>query len=141
MKESLRQKQKGNDLYINETNPNAKRVICLETGEVFDCIKFAIEKHNIKDHTNMSAALKHPFRTAGGCHWAEYKDVFLDDEYRLNYLIDVCLLNTKVTPVICLEDKIVFANATSLARSIGTTETYVRYHLHKDGMVTYNNKT
>lgn len=141
MKENLRQKQKENDLYTNETNPNAKRVVCVETGEVFDCIKFAIEKYNIKDHTNITPALKHPIRTAGGYHWAEYKDEFLDDEYRLNYLIDVCLLNTKVTPVICLEDKIVFTNATSLARSIGTTETYVRYHLHKDGIVTYDNKT
>ena len=141
MKEKLRQKQKENDLYTNETNPNAKRIICLETGEVFDCIKFAIEKYNIKDHTNMSAALKHPIRTAGGYHWEEYADEFLDNEYRLNYLIDVCLLNTKVIPVICIEDKIVFANATNLARSIGVTETYVRYHLRRYGMVTHNNKT
>lgn len=141
MKEKLRQKQKENDLYINETNPNAKRVVCIETGEVFDCVKFAIEKYNIKDHANMSAALKHPIRTAGGYHWVEYKDEFLDDEYRLNYLIDACLLNTNVISVICLEDKIVFTNAASLARSIGVTETYVRYHLRKDGIVTYNNKT
>ena len=141
MKESLRQKQKENDLYLNETNPNAKRVICIETGEVFDCIKFAIEEYNIKDHSNMSAALKHPIRTAGGYHWAEHTDEFLDDEYRLNYLIDVCLLNTRVVPVICLEDKIVFTNAASLAKSIGVTEAYVRYHLHKDDIVTYDNKT
>ena len=141
MKECLRQKQKENDLYTNETNPNAKRIICLETGEVFDCIKFAIEKYNIKDHTNITPALKHPIRTAGGYHWAEYIDEFLDDEYRLNYLIDVCLLNTKVVPMICLEDKIIFSNATNLARHIGATEAYVRYHLRKNGKITYNNKT
>lgn len=141
MKENLSQKQKENNLYTNETNPNAKRIICLETGEVFDCIKFAIEKYQIKDHTNMTPALQHPVRTAGGYHWVKYADKFLDDEYRLNYLIDVCLLNTKVIPVICLEDKIVFSNATSLARSIGVTEVYVRYHLCKDGMITHNNKT
>ena len=79
-------------------------------------------------------------RTAGGYHWAEYAQEFLDDEYRLNYLIDVCLLNTKVIPIICLEDKMVFANAAILAKNLGVTETYIRYHLHKDGMVTYDNK-
>ena len=32
----------------NENNPRATRVICVETGEVFDCIKFAMQKYNIK---------------------------------------------------------------------------------------------
>ena len=141
MKEKLSIKRKENGLSANENNPMSKRIICIETGEIFDCIKFAIEKYHIKDHTNITPALKYPIRTAGGYHWAKYTDEFLDDEYRLSYLIDVCLLNTKVVPVICLEDKIVFANATNLARSIGVTESYVRYHLRKDGLVTYNNKT
>ena len=83
---------------ILKNNPKAKKIICVETGEVFDCIKFAIEKYSIKDHTNMAPALKYPVRTAGGYHWVSYKDEFLDDDYRLNYLIDVCLLNTKVIP-------------------------------------------
>lgn len=141
MKENLRQKQKENELYINETNPNAKRIVCVETGEVFDCIKFAIEKYNIKDHTNMSIALKHPIRTAGGYHWAEYSDDFLNNEYRFNYLINVCLLNSKVVPVICIEDKTVFSNAATLARHLSVTETYVRYHLNTEGIVIYNNKS
>lgn len=141
MKESLRQKQKENDLYNDETNPNAKKIICVETGEVFDCIKFAIEKYNIKDHSNMSAALKHPIRTAGGCHWVDYSDDFLSNEYRLNYLIDVCLLNSRVIPVICIEDQMVFANATALAKHLSVTETYIRYHLNKEGIVIYDNKS
>lgn len=141
MKENLRQKQKENDLYKDETNPNAKRIICVETGEVFDCIKFAVEKYNIKDHSNMSAALKHSVRTAGGYHWVNYSDDFLNNEYRLNYLIDVCLLNSKVIPVICVEDQMVFANAAALAKHLSLTETYIRYHLNKEGVVTYDNKS
>ena len=141
MRESLRQKQKENDLYNDETNPNAKKIICVETGEVFDCIKFAIEKYNIKDHSNMSAALKHPIRTAGGCHWVDYSDDFLSSEYRLNYLIDVCLLNSRVIPVICIEDQMVFANAAALAKHLSVTETYIRYHLNKEGIVIYDNKS
>lgn len=141
MKENLSQKRKENGLSANENNPKAKKIICVETGEVFDCIKFAIEKYNIKDHTNMAPALKYPVRTAGGYHWVLYQDEFLDAEYRLNYLMDVCLLNTKVIAIICLEDKTVFTNAAVLAQSIGVTDTYVRYHLHKSGLVIYNNKT
>ena len=141
MRESLSQKQKENDLYNDETNPNAKKIICVETGEVFDCIKFAIEKYNIKDHSNMSAALKHPIRTAGGCHWVDYSDDFLSSEYRLNYLIDVCSLNSRVIPVICIEDQMVFANATALAKYLSVTETYIRYHLNKEGIVIYDNKS
>lgn len=141
MKENLRQKQKDNNLYINETNPNAKRIVCIETGEVFDCIKFAIEKYNIADHTNMSVALKHPIRTAGGYHWAEYSDNFLNNEYRLDYLINVCLLNSRVIPVICVEDKTVYPNAATLARHLALTETYIRYHLNTEGTVVYDGKT
>ena len=141
MKENLRRKQKENDLYTNETNPNAKRIMCVETGEIFDCIKFAIEKYNITDHSNMSAALKHPIRTAGGYHWVKYSDDFLDSKYRLNYLIDVCLLNSKVVPMICIEDKMVFPNAAALAKHLLVTEAYIRYHLNKEGVVVYNNRS
>ena len=68
-KEKLREKQKQNPIYKNENNPNAKKVMCVETGEIFDCIKFAREKYNIKSEGSMTVALKHPTRTAGGLHW------------------------------------------------------------------------
>jgi TPP-dependent indolepyruvate ferredoxin oxidoreductase alpha subunit len=69
MKEALREKQKNNPIYRNENNPNAKRIMCVETGECFDCIKYAMEKYNIKTHGSITVALKHPTRTAGGKHW------------------------------------------------------------------------
>ena len=69
MKEALREKQRNNPIYRNEKNPNAKRIMCVETGECFDCIKYAMEKYNIKTHGSITVALKHPTRTAGGKHW------------------------------------------------------------------------
>ena len=141
MKQHLSEVRKANGLSANENNPKATCVICIETGEVFDCIKFAMQKYHIKWEGSMTVALKHPVRTAGGQHWVVYSEEYLDDDYRLNYLIDVCLLNSKVIPIICIEDKTVYPNAATLARQLALTETYIRYHLNTDGAVVYDDKT
>lgn len=141
MKQHLSEIRKTNGLSANENNPRATRIICIETGEVFNCIKFAMQKYNIKNEGSVTAALKYPIRTAGGQHWVLYSEEYLDNDYRLNYLIDVCLLNSKVTPIICVEDKTVYPNVATLARHLMLTETYIRYHLNTEGMVIYNNKT
>lgn len=53
-----------------EKHPNARRIICIETGEIFECIKIAekkIGKGNIYQH------LKGKSKFAGGYHW-KYAD-------------------------------------------------------------------
>lgn len=141
MKQQLSEVRKANGFSANENNPRATQIICIETGEVFNCIKFAMQKYNIKNEGSVTAALKHPVRTAGGQHWVLYSEEYLDDNYRLNYLIDVCLLNSKVIPIICVEDKTVYPNAATLARYLALTETYIRYHLNTEGVVIYDDKT
>lgn len=141
MKQHLSEVRKANGRSVDENNPRATRIICVETGEVFNCIKFAMQKYGIKSEGSMTAALKYPVRTAGGQHWVLYSEEYLDNDYRLNYLIDVCLLNSKVISIICVEDKTIYPNAATLAKHLGFTETYVRYHLNTEGMVVYNNKT
>lgn len=140
MKQHLSQVRKANGLSANESNSRATCVICVETGEVFNCIKYAMQKYNIKHEGSVTVALKNPMRTAGGKHWVLYAEEYLDDDYRLNYLIDVCLLNSKVIPVICVEDKTVFSNSSTLSRYLSVTEAYVKYHLNKDGVVVLNDK-
>ena len=54
---------------INENNPNAKRIMCIETSEIFNCIKYAKEKYNIKSDGSLTVALKNQNRTAAGLHW------------------------------------------------------------------------
>ena len=140
-KEYLRQIQKNNDLYKNETNPNAKRIICVETGEIFDCIKFAKEKYNIKSETSISIALKDSYRTAGGLHWTEYSDDFLNDEFRFNYLIEVFNKNQRIKPLICLNDLTLFNSKTNLAKELGITTSKITWWLKKEGKFEHNNKT
>ena len=48
--------------------------------------------------------------------------------------------NSRVTPVVCTEDRTVFSNASTLAKHLQISETYVRYHLNKDGIVIWNHK-
>ena len=67
-KESLRIKQKSNPMYKNETNPNAKRIRCIETGEIFECMKFAQERFGLKTTGSFTAAIKKN-KTAAGFHW------------------------------------------------------------------------
>lgn len=49
-------------------NPRAIRVKCLETGEAFDCIKFANEKYKIGKGL-INKCCKGLLETAGGYHW------------------------------------------------------------------------
>lgn len=49
-----------------------KKVICIETGECFDCIKFAADKYNISK-SNIVQVCKGNRETTGGFHW-KYAD-------------------------------------------------------------------
>lgn len=68
MKQALREKQQNNSMYYNETNPNAKKIRCIETGEVFNCMKYAQERFGLKSTGSFTAAIKKG-KTAAGYHW------------------------------------------------------------------------
>lgn len=120
-KEYLRQKQKNNPLYRNENNPNAKKIICVETGEIFNCIKYAKEKYDIKSDGSITVALKNPIRTAGGVHWVNYSDNFLNNNYRFNYLINILKKNSTNKSIICLDDFSLYNSKTELAKYLNVT--------------------
>lgn len=48
----------------NENNPNSHKILCVNTGEIFGCIKFAAEKYNISRQT-ISHCLNGRQKTAG----------------------------------------------------------------------------
>lgn len=50
-----------------ENNPRAIRVRCIETGEIFGCIKYANEKYSIKPN-QIQKCFKGELETAGGYH-------------------------------------------------------------------------
>ena len=68
-KKNLSQVRKELKIACRGKNPRAHPVICVETGEYFQCIRDAIEKHGIKDQSNILAAVDKPNRTAGKLHW------------------------------------------------------------------------
>lgn len=53
-----------------EENPRARKIICVETKEVFNTIKEANETY----HANVVQCLKGRSKTAGGYHWMYYED-------------------------------------------------------------------
>ena len=53
---------------IGNKNPNAKKVKCLETGEIFDTLNDACKKLNV-NITSLSSCLKGRLNRAGGYHW------------------------------------------------------------------------
>lgn len=62
-------KRKESERYIYERNPKSKSIMCLETGEIFSCIKYAMDKYDVKYHASFTVALNNPSRTAAGMHW------------------------------------------------------------------------
>lgn len=141
-KQHLSKIQKNNPLYKNENNPNAKKIICVETGEVFSCIKYAQEKYKIRTFTSLSVALKNKIRTAGEMHWVYYDECFLDNDYRLNYLLEVLKKDKTRHSVQCVDDGIIYSSIAKLARLLNISEKIIRISLlEQKKPFTYKEKT
>lgn len=54
-----------------------KKIICVETGEVFNSIADAAKAKGIKHKSNISTVAKGKAKTAGGYHWEYYKSSVL----------------------------------------------------------------
>lgn len=80
--------------------PATKKVVCLETGEVFNSIKEASSKYNISSGSISCCCHKRKLKQAGGLHWMFY------DEYKTMDKNDICeaLMDTRFLPFICLDD-------------------------------------
>lgn len=66
--------EKKKELSTGINNPNAKKIINLTTGEIFDYIKDAIKVYG---EIAISACCRGKCKTAGKCKWMYYKD-YLD---------------------------------------------------------------
>ena len=71
-KDSFETKAKKSIATGGSNNPRAKKVRCLETSEIFDCIKYACEAYSLDKHQIIDCC-KGRKETAGGYHW-EYVD-------------------------------------------------------------------
>lgn len=63
--------------FQGKNNPKARKVICLETKEVFDTLSEAASFCNLKSYTSISQVCRGINYTAGGYHW-QYYDEYLN---------------------------------------------------------------
>lgn len=83
---------------------NAKKVICLETGEIFDTIVSAANKYGV-NYSVITRVCEHVRNTGGGQHWLFYDEYLtLSDEEIEKYKN----LRSKTRPVIYLNTNQIF---------------------------------
>lgn len=82
--------------FMGSNSPVAKKIICIETGEIFECIKDAETKYNskTKNATNISACCRGRQGTAYGYHWA-----YLDDNNK-PIIIKIDKVNKRTRPIL-----------------------------------------
>lgn len=81
----------------------SKRVVCIETGIIYNSVKEASEKNMIKGRGHISACCKGTRRTAGGYHWC-YENEYNDSKVEK-------LLNAKskrCKPVLCIDNNKIY---------------------------------
>ena len=98
------QKEKQRNVMLNRydgrNNPNSKPIMCIETGEMFDCAIEAKMKYNIKTYSSLTIALNEGrHRIADDKHWVyithDNKSYFLDNNNRFIYLLN-CLSDNRI---------------------------------------------
>lgn len=125
--------------HLKSENGNAKKVVCLETGEIFDCIENAAVKCNIKCPSSISLALKEDVRTAANFHWKYYQEELEDESYRKDVLIDILHRSNNKKSFICLETNQIFLTKKDLMKHLGlSTKIFSKYM--NDNCLSYDNK-
>ena len=101
--------------YIPKENDNYTKIVCLNTGEVFDGLIYAAEKYHMKKGSGISACCKGRYHFAGKDdngiplvwrYLSDYKNMNQDE---IDSLINYKLEGKK--QVICLNTKDIFDNA------------------------------
>lgn len=60
---------------VGVKNPRCRRVMCVETGEIFDYMEFPAKRMGLKCGSSIWHAVAHPHRTAGGYHWVDSDNI------------------------------------------------------------------
>lgn len=129
--------------YNNENHGMAKRVICLETGEIFDCVKYAREKYK----TIYVLGNNHIYLL--GYHFLNIENNYIpNEEERFEILINFYKNNNKdkngknkYNIYICLEDKEIIIGLKKLQEVTEYGIKKIKNELRKNNKITINNKT
>ena len=137
MKINLSDLRKKNGLSKGVLNNRATKIICLETGEIFDLIQDAQIKYHIHDSTSITAALKEPYRTAGGLHWRYYDNMYLNENCRFEEIV-VSLQKSSRLPIVCKETKEIYNNRQDFLSQYNIGIKYFKNHYHADDGIIIN---
>lgn len=102
--------------YVPKENEAITKVVCLNTREVFEQIKFAAQKYNMKSTTGIVNCCTGKIATSGKdengipLKWRYYSDYFNMTEDEINNILDKNYIGWK--KVICLDTMEIFDNAT-----------------------------
>jgi len=61
-----------NKIAKSNKNKNAKKVLCIETGEIFESIQQAAKIKGIKSFSHITSVCRNNQKTCGGFHWKYY---------------------------------------------------------------------
>jgi group I intron endonuclease len=102
-------KEEGRDKH--DSTKLERKVICLETGEIFDSIMKASKKKNI-NFKNISATCLNKRRVAGGFHWSFY------NKEKTDYIMKEKNESQK-KKVLCIETNEIFSSLTEAMKVTG----------------------
>lgn len=140
-REKLSKLRKQNKKSCGSNNPMAKRIICIETGEIFKTIIEAKAKYKVNSDTSFTVALNNKTRTAANLHWSLNVDELSDDGKRYKYYLNI-LSESRFSSYICVETKEIFKTQKELnSRILGKGNELFNSLKDKNGTIKLNNKT
>lgn len=137
-KEHLSEVRKELKLAKGINNITATKIVCLETGEIFDLISDAQKKYNVKNISSFSVALKYRQKTAAGLHWLTYDKKLENDEDRFRELLISLSQVERNFPIICINTKQIYKDRKTFLKEykVGIKKFLKRYS--QNGYFEYN---
>lgn len=107
----------------------AKRVVCVETGIIYESIKEAGNMNNIKGHGHISACCAGNRKTCAGYHWCFEEDY---NEEKVKELLTP-KINKHCIAVLCIETNKKYNSMLDAASDIGISPTRITEYLKGKG--------
>lgn len=98
--------------YDGAKNPNAKKIMCLENGKIYNCIldAFNDKENKINTYSSLTIALSDSKRMAGNKHWIFFNkdnEKYKNDSLRIKYLIEL-MMKTRYKYYIDINTNIIY---------------------------------
>ena len=103
----------------------AKKVVCVETGIIYQSVKEAGNMNNIKGYGHISACCKGDRETCGGYHWCYEEDY---DEEKVKELL-TSKINKHCISILCVETNKIYHSIKDAADDLNISKTGITEYL------------